>query len=201
MSDKVFWRLIFGVLIILLAMVGFLDTSLQNYKTDNADLKRIISDQREQIVELEKSIYTVPRDPAIPVAKDCEYLDIELPKELQLYTWQCCQHFGVDYKLFISLMWQESSFNKSSFDNHYVGYVQMDPANVPFIADKLGYAIDIHNEYDNILAGVYWFSRFVEMYPDDTYMQLMCYNVGENGAQTYENKEYYNNIISYYLTI
>lgn len=202
MSDKVFWRLIFGVLIILLVMICVLDMSVQNYKADNIELKRIIREQKERIVDLETRTFETSSDAALPAAKDCTYYDIELPKELQLYTWQCCQHFGVDYKLFLSLMWQESRFRVDSFSSSdYIGYVQMDPNNAQFISDNLGRPIDIHNEYDNILAGVYWFSRFVEKYPDDIYMQLKCYSIGEYGASIYENEEYYNNILSYYLNI
>lgn len=202
MSDKTLCGITAALLSALLIVLMVVDTTARSISADNIELKRIIREQKERIVDLETRVYTTSSDTALPAAKDCTYYDIELPKELQLYTWQCCQHFGVDYKLFISLMWQESRFKVDSFSSSdYIRYVQMDPNNVQDISDNLGRPIDIHNEYDNILAGVYWFSRFVEKYPDDIYMQLKCYSIGEYGASIYENEEYYNNILSYYLNI
>lgn len=167
------------------------------------ELEHSINDYQDMIEVLEDSLATKYSNAAAPLGSECRFYDIKLSKELQLYTWQCCEYFGVDYELFLSLMHAESTYNIDSLstsNDNYVGLVQMGEKNVPYIEKALGRELDIYNPYDNILAGVYWLSRYTHKYPDNIYMQLMCYNMGEARAKKYDNKPYYDKIYNYYLT-
>lgn len=158
-------------------------------------------DKQDEIDTLEATLEKKFSNAALPRGNSNIYYDIALPKELQLYTYQCCSYFGVDYKLFISLMYTESRYDINAINGgKYIGLVQMSVDNVEYIERQLGVDIDIYNPYDNILAGVYWLSRYVAKYPNDVCMQLQCYNMGEAGAKKNKNNTtYYNNILSYYL--
>lgn len=172
-------------------------------ETQVTDLKEEIVDKSDEITTLESMLAKKFSDAAPPRGNSGIYHDIKLPKALQLYTWQCCEYFGIDYKVFLSLMYVESGYDiDAGKDSQYVGLVQMSVDNVDYIEKQLGCNIDLYNPYDNILAGAYWLSRYAEKYPDDLCMQLQCYNMGEaNAKKNKNNTTYYNKILSYYLKI
>lgn len=167
------------------------------------ELHAEIVDKQDEIKTLEALLEKKFNDAAPPRGNSDIYYDIKLPKALQLYTWQCCEYFGIDYKVFLSLMYVESGYDiDAGKDSQYVGLVQMSVDNIGYIEKELGIDIDIYNPYDNILAGTYWLSRYAAKYPDDVCMQLQCYNMGEaNAKKNKNNTTYYNKILSYYLKI
>ena len=180
-----------------------LEAQVQDLETKASWQEETIVDKNEEVALLETLLEQKFSDAALPEAKTSIYKDIDLPKELQLYTWQCCQYFGIDYKLFLSLMYIESSYDPTAgFDTGYVGLCQVSTANTEYIEKELGRDIDLQDPYDNILAGVYWLSRYAAKYPGDTAMQLRCYNMGEYAAKkNMTENTYIDKILSYYLII
>lgn len=164
-------------------------------------LKAELVDSKNEVSIVSALLGATFNDAAPPRGVDGIYYDIALPKELQLYTYQCCNYFGIDYEIFLSLMYVESRYDiNANNSDKYVGLVQMSVANVEYIEKALSLDIDIYNPYDNILAGTYWLSIYSTKYPDDLCMQLQCYNMGEAGAKNNKNDTtYYNKILSYYL--
>lgn len=168
------------------------------------ELKSESVDKQDEIRCLEELLSKKFSNAAPPRGSDDIYYDIDLPKELQYYTYLCCEYFDLDYKLFLSLMYVESRYdvNASNGGGKYVGLVQISADNIDYIEEVLGVDIDVYNPYDNILAGTFWLSRYAAKYPDDLCMQLQCYNMGEAGAKNNRsNTSYYSSIISYYLNI
>lgn len=162
----------------------------------------IVDELQDEVGTLEVLLEKKFNDAAPPRVSSNIYYDIKLPKELQLYTYQCCNYFDIDYKIFLSLMYVESRYDiNANNGDQYIGLVQMSVDNIEYIERELGTDIDIYNPYDNILAGTFWLSRYAAKYPDDVCMQLQCYNMGEAGAkEDINNTAYYNKILSYYLT-
>lgn len=203
-----------SVAMLLVMSIGFYVVSMENevlqLRSDTAAQQEIIDELKAESVDKQDEIETLEallkknfNDAAPPRGNSDIYYDIKLSKELQFYTYQCCKYFGIDYKLFLSLMYVESSYNIDANNRgKYIGLTQVSVDNVDYIEKVLGVDIDIYNPYDNILAGTFWLSRYVAKYPDDVCMQLQCYNMGETGAKNNRNNTtYYNKIISYYLNI
>ena len=212
LKERSLKRVIIAVLIPIVIIAGTiclekeavsLRDELAAQQTVTEGLQTELVDKQDEIKTLEALLEKKFNDAAPPRGNSDIYYDIKLPKELQLYAYQCCEYFNLDYKLFISLMYVESGYDiDAGKDSQYVGLVQMSVDNIGYIEKELGIDIDIYNPYDNILAGTYWLSRYAAKYPDDVCMQLQCYNMGEaNAKKNKNNTTYYNKILSYYLKI
>ena len=75
------------------------------------ELHAEIVDKQDEIKTLEALLEKKFNAAAPPRGNSNIYHDIKLPKALQLYTWQCCEYFGIDYKVFLSLMYVESGYD------------------------------------------------------------------------------------------
>ncbi len=107
--------------------------------------------------------------------------DIQLSEELQHYTQDVCEEYGVSYPLVIAIMKKESGFlpDAVSATNDY-GIMQINGWNHEWLEGVLGIT-DWYDPRQNILAGVYMLSRFNEY--EDVHQILMSYNCGPSGAK------------------
>ncbi|MEG0872929.1 MAG: G5 domain-containing protein [Clostridia bacterium] len=85
---------------------------------------------------------------------------IKLPVEQQQFAYNLCQKYGLDYELFLAVMYKESGFNSSAFGggNSY-GLCQIHNSNHSNLRAKLGVS-DFFNPYDNMMAGAYLLSMY-----------------------------------------
>ena len=111
--------------------------------------------------------------------------NIKLPVEQQIYAYNISRKYGVQYELFLAIMYKESGFNPSAFGggNSY-GLCQVHISNHSNLRSVLGVS-DFFNPYDNMTAGAYLLSKYfatartqvsgesVEVYA------LNAYNMGE----------------------
>lgn len=108
--------------------------------------------------------------------------DIPLSEELQEYTYDLCQEYGVDYELVLAMMEYESSYRVEviSKTNDY-GLMQINTCNHRWLKEELGIE-DFLDAKQNILAGVYILSQLTARCGEDTNKVLMSYNFGEPDA-------------------
>ena len=131
-----------------------------------------------------RSIADAPLEAAKPVEPFIPYFDIPLSKELQTYTYDVCEFYEIPeyYELALALMEHESMFVATAIgptDDY--GLMQINKMNHEWLRETLGIK-DILNPYENISAGIYILSGYLRKYDDPT-QALMCYNMGERGAQ------------------
>lgn len=109
------------------------------------------------------------------------YYDVPLDKQLQDYTRELCEDYGLPYDLALAIMWQESYFTPTviSKTNDY-GLMQINKCNHEWLKTSLGIK-DFLDPYENVLGGVFLLARLYHKY-DTLPEMLMAYNMGEAGA-------------------
>lgn len=125
-----------------------------------------------------------PMEPASeePVVESRYVLyDIRLSEELQHYTQDVCDEYGVSFPLVISIMKHESEFRSDavSVTDDY-GIMQINGGNHEWLEGTLGIT-DWFDPRQNILAGVYMLAQFNGY--EDVHQILMSYNCGPSGAK------------------
>ena len=113
--------------------------------------------------------------------------NISLPVEYQQYAYNLCKRYGIDYPLFLAMMYQESTFNVNAGANGlYKGLCQVGVGNLPIAGIET--AAQLLDPYNNMAAGAYMlYNNLVAArnYTSDTQTQwvfeLNSYNMGIGG--------------------
>lgn len=86
--------------------------------------------------------------------------NIKLPVEQQQYAYNVCKKYGVQYELFLAIMYKESGFNRYAVGggNSY-GLCQIHVSNFSNLRSRLGIS-DFTDPYDNMTAGAYLLSLY-----------------------------------------
>lgn len=121
----------------------------------------------------------------VPAAGFKQY-NIKLPVEQQQYAYNLCQRYGIQYELFLAVMYKESGFNPSAFGggNSY-GLCQIHISNHVNLRSKLGIS-DFFNPYDNMTAGAYLLSHYMSSQGGNVVNALNAYN-GRVSGNSYGN--------------
>lgn len=160
----------------------------------------VLSEARNKVVEVGTKV-TVSRSSVVnsivssPVDAGFRAYNIALPVEQQQYAYNLCKRYGIDYELFLAIMYKESTFNPNAFGgNNSYGLCQIHISNHDNLRAKLGIS-DFFDPYDNMTAGAYLFSSYmaagtskVSDYNTAMVYALNAYNMGEG--------IYYNNYYS-----
>jgi len=107
----------------------------------------------------------------------------ELPEDIQIYTHEICEQYGVSTEVVFAIMQYESRFNSEAVGDNgqSFGYMQvMEKWHVDRMK-KLGVS-DLKNPEENILVAVDYLSELKQIYGDMTSV-LMAYNCGPTTAQ------------------
>lgn len=136
---------------------------------------------------VEQSTETTTVDPT-------PYLDIPLSKELQKYTYNLSQEYGIDYFLIIAVIEQESSFRPTVVNCGNYGLMQINRVNHSWLSEALNIN-DFLNPYQNIKAGTYMLGSLYKKYGFFSTV-LMAYNLGEGGASRYWRQGIYSTAYS-----
>lgn len=136
--------------------------------------------------------------------------NISLPVEYQKYAYNICKRYGIDYPLFIALMFRESGFNAGivSAGGYAYGLCQIGISNYANLNAKLGIT-DLLDPYDNMTAGAYMLNVYMGIASTKVSDELTkivyalnSYNMGENAyynlcfSQGIIDRAYSNNILS-----
>lgn len=132
------------------------------------------------------------------------YYNVPLTKDVQNHIFETCETYNVDPKLVVAIIKTESNFNPDviSKTNDY-GLMQINKCNHKWLATELG-VCDFTDPFQNITAGVYILSRYVNKY--DITKTAMAYNMGEGGASRAWKKgitstKYSNKVVNNYNSI
>jgi uncharacterized protein YgiM (DUF1202 family) len=88
--------------------------------------------------------------------------------------------YGVDPALALAIAWQESGFNQNIRSRTgAVGVMQVEPTTGRVVARLLGRSLDLTDENDNILAGVYWLAYLLRYYGGDERLAVAAYYEGQ----------------------
>ena len=114
---------------------------------------------------------------------------LPLSKDIALYTIYKARENGLDPDLIFCIIWRESNFNpneigRNSNGTYDYGLMQINSSNFSFLSQKVGITSmdDLLDPYKNIDCGIYYIASYMRKYGDMN-KALMCYNLGEAGAQ------------------
>lgn len=121
----------------------------------------------------------------------CLTIDIPLSDDLKNFIYEKCNTDDRLYLLIISIIEQESNFqaNVIGVDGHDYGLMQIRDINHQWLQEELGEK-DFLDPYDNVECGIYIVKQFWDEYEEEN-LVLMCYNLGEGGAQQKWNQGVY----------
>ena len=107
--------------------------------------------------------------------------DVPLDAELQEFIWNVSEDYGLDPKLVIAVIGQESNYQSDavSEDGQCVGLMQVQKDCHEDRMDRLG-AEDLFDPYDNVVVGIDYLSECIER--GGLEWGLMCYNGGPDYA-------------------
>lgn len=161
----------------------------------------VVAEAQDKIIEVGTKINPVSSRSAvvksinaIPVDAGFRKYNIALSEDLQKYAYNLCKQYGLDYELFLAVMYKESGYNQYALGggNSY-GLCQIHVSNHSNLRSKLGVS-NFFDPYDNMTAGAYllahYFTAARNRVSGDavTVYALNSYNMGE-GA-------YFNNCYS-----
>jgi transcriptional regulator with XRE-family HTH domain len=113
--------------------------------------------------------------------------DIPLSEELQAFTFNLCEEYGVDYEMVLAIMDKESDYTASAISKSSdYGIMQINKINHKWLTEELE-VTDFLDPEQNIRCGIYMLADLMKKY-DDPHRVLMAYNMGERGAREYVAK-------------
>jgi hypothetical protein len=130
--------------------------------------------------------------PMMVEEESVQVFDIALSVELQQYTYEVADSYGVKeyYPLILSLMWVESRYRTDSISKSSdYGIMQINKCNHSWLREELGIT-DFLDPEQNIQAGIRILSEYLITYNDE-HRALMAYNMGVSGAKRQWNKGNY----------
>lgn len=153
----------------------------------------IVSEPVNKIIEVGTKIATTVSRSSAMESVNSIYLDegfrvynIALSEEYQKYAYALCTQYGIDYELFLAIMYQESRYNIYALGggNSY-GLCQIHVGNHANLINKLG-VTDFFDPYDNMTAGAYMLATYYQIArnyvsdPEEVEVYaLNAYNMGE----------------------
>lgn len=155
----------------------------------------VLSEAKNRVVEVGTRV-TVSRSSFVnsvvssPVDGDFRSYNIALPLEQQQYAYNICKRYGIDYELFLAMMYKESTYRPGVVGggNSY-GLCQIHVSNHSNLMARLGIT-NFFDPYDNMTAGAYLLSHYISMY-GDTVTALNAYN------GRIANNSYGNSVLNY----
>lgn len=128
----------------------------------------VLQQAQNQVIEVGSKINIMSSRSAIvtsisgiPTDANFRQYNIKLPVEQQEYAYNICKNYGIEYELFLAMMYKESGYNPNALGggNSY-GLCQIHISNHSNLRAKLGIS-DFYNPYDNMTAGAYLLSMYL----------------------------------------
>lgn len=127
----------------------------------------VIAQVQNRIVEVGTKVTLASRSGVIssitatPVGAGFVSYNVALPVEQQQYAYKLCEKYGIDYPLFLSIMYHESRYVPTANNNNtYIGLCQVWNAHLNNLGPTLGIT-DLYDPYDNMTAGAYLLSYYI----------------------------------------
>lgn len=121
----------------------------------------------------------------VPTAEEgFKTYNISLPVEQQQYAFNICKKYGIEYELFLAVMYKESSFRSNATGISSYGLCQIHSSNFSMLTSRLG-VTNFYDPYDNMTAGAYILSTYFDIArryvsgEDVEVYALNAYNMGD----------------------
>ena len=127
----------------------------------------VITEAKNKVVEVGTRYTLASRSETLNIPRSVitdgnfrEY-NIALPVDQQQYAYNLCQQYGLNYELFLAVMYKESGFNPYAYGggNSY-GLCQIHVSNHARLSGLLGVS-NFFDPYDNMTAGAYLLSTYM----------------------------------------
>lgn len=151
--------------------------------------QKVVTETVETVKTVEVPVY---EEEGLPVVNEVDYFNVPLSHSLQQYIYEICADNDLSVSLVIALIDQESNFNPEcvSGTNDY-GLMQINECNFQCVKEDYN-SVDMFNPYQNVYCGINILAGYLHKYDDDYTKALMCYNLGEYGAnKAWENGIFY----------
>ena len=177
-------------------------TYVIKYENEKEVARKLISEEISkeavaQITDVGTAISTVSRSNQ-PRVKSSDLVasagfkeyNIKLSKDQQVYAYNMASKYGVQYELFLAMMYVESGFNpnKISRTNDY-GLCQINKSNHANLSKKLGIT-NFLDPYQNMQAGAYFLARYFNSWgksvSDRATLELHALNSYNRGDASYK---------------
>ena len=110
--------------------------------------------------------------------------EIPLSDELQQFTYETAEKYGVNYDLMLAIMQTESQFNNVVSDNgEDIGLCQINAVNAEWLYQEYG-IYNLLDEKQNIEACAIILNKLQGQFDDESHV-VMAYNLGASKAQKY----------------
>lgn len=121
----------------------------------------------------------------VPTAEEgFRVYNISLPVEQQQFAFNICKEYGIQYELFLAMMFKESSYRSNAVGVNSYGLCQIYVTNFSMLTSRLGVS-NFLDPYDNMTAGAYILSiyfntarKYVSGNDVEVYA-LNAYNMGD----------------------
>ena len=134
--------------------------------------------ERIKAIEISEGNYTTQPDKA-PYSRE-----IPLSDELQRFTYETAEKYGVNYDLMLAIMQTESQFNNVVSDSgEDIGLCQINSSNAEWLYNEHG-IYNLMDEKQNIEACAIILSKLQGQFNDESHV-VMAYNLGASKAEKY----------------
>ena len=142
-------------------------------------------------VETIRTVEVPVKNDSLPVVSEVDYFDVPLSHNLQKFIYEVSADEGVPVTLVLAIIDVESSFNPELVsETDDTGLMQINRINFAKVEEKY-HTADMTDPYQNVYVGIKIISQYLKTYDGDVTKALMCYNLGEYGANKAWNNEIY----------
>lgn len=178
-------------------------TYVIKYDNEREIARKLVSEEISkeavtEIIDVGTAVPTVSRSSSYRVNSNdlvekagFKQYSIGLNKELQIYAYNMATKYGIQYELFLAMMYVESGFqaNKISSTNDY-GLCQINKGNHSYLTKQLG-VTNFLDPYQNIQAGAFFLARYFKSWgktvSDKATLELHALNSYNRGDGSYRN--------------
>lgn len=195
------------ILIVAVIIFSIYSINLQNNETNNIKISEKIStkgliNENKLVYNYNNKIIKYRNENDIEEVHPPTY-DIPLSEDLQLYIWELCEEYGINYELVLSLIKVESNFNSNviSYNGSSVGLMQINQYDTLYwLSRQVGLKNpDPYNPYHSVKMGI-WYLNYLKQYWLDKGLNeeearkamLISYNRGIYNANIYIKKNGFN---------
>jgi len=164
------------VFVILIVCTALTTKWVNDIKVMTADELNVVNEINVGIEEIKYS--DVGSDEELLI-----YYSDAMPVEYSIFTLNTCEKYGVDPREVFAIIEKESGFDTQAVSSTGdYGLMQINISNLPKLQEELG-TTDLLDPYQNIEAGVYWYSGIKANNHGSIEKDLMVYNMGSRGAK------------------
>lgn len=136
----------------------------------------------ETVIHVETVEVPTYEQDSLPKLSEVSYYDVPLSHSLQRYIYEVCADEDVPVPLIMGMIEHESRFDPETVSKTGdYGLMQINKINHSSLDEKYRCA-DMLDSYQNVFCGIKIISSYLKSNDGDVVKALMCYNMGNYGA-------------------